>query len=147
MKSVVLSLVVAAVVSLGAVSASADVARTPGVSVLLVSAQDATNRANQHATNAAQHRTAARLARESAGHCLRIAADDEKHGFPYQAGLMRAKAAEYMKSAQASDALARQEEVAEAQWRAKAAQQMAQYQKSLGSSPAPHKPPSHPSRG
>ena len=146
MKSVALSLVVAAVLSLGAATASADAPReTNRMAAVLASAQDAQARATQHKQNAAQHRTAARKSQEMAAHCLRIAESNMKHGFPYQAGLMRAKAEQHLADARASLAAAQREEALAAHWQAEARAKMAQYQQGFVLTPkaaAPHKGPS-----
>lgn len=150
MKSVALSLLVAAALSLGAATAFADASRNNGgMAAVLASAKDAQARAVQHSQNAAQHRAAARVSQEMAAHCLRIAENDMKHGFPYQAGLMRAKADQHLAAARASTLAAQQEEALAARWRAEAQSKMAQYQQSIVQTPAqaaPHKGPAQPAR-
>lgn len=106
MKSLALSLLVALSVSLGAASASAETRQGAG----LTFRPTASYLAKQHAEKAAQHRLNARLETEKAQNCLRIARDDDAQGFTYEAGVMRAKAAEHMKAAQASTAAAEREE-------------------------------------
>lgn len=143
MKSIALSLLVAAVVSLGAATASAEAPRNHATASLLTSASDASSRAVAHGQRAAEHRAAARTSTENAGHCLRIAENDMKQGFVYQAGVMRAKAEEHMRAARASTAAAQQEEALAAHWRAEAKAKMAQYQQTFVQTPAtaaPHKP-------
>jgi hypothetical protein len=142
MKSLALSVLVAASLSLAASSALADGARAatvmtlaPTPSSLLAAATAAHQQANVHAERAKQYRAAAHTATEKARALEIIAANDIKQGFPYQAGVAREKAQERRREAALNNAMAAREDALAAQCRAKAQQHMAQFQQMLGSSP------------
>ncbi|MEZ4293466.1 MAG: hypothetical protein R3B70_00695 [Polyangiaceae bacterium] len=130
MKSFALSLLVALGVSLGAASASAEAAR-PAAPTAYSQMQQATRLAAEHTQRAQQHRLAARVATEAAKDCLRIATNNDKQGFPYEAGVMRAKAAQHQQTARASTEAAQREEALAAKYKAEAAHYLQKVQGSM----------------
>ena len=129
MKSLALSLLVALGVSLGTVTALAD---TPRTDSLLSAAAASQHQAQVHAQRAQQYRLAARIATANATSATKVAENDAKLGFTYEAGVERERALKFQQEAQADTALAAREDAIAAQYRAQAHQQMAQYQQMLG---------------
>lgn len=136
MKSFALSMLVALGVSLGAANALADTT-SQSPSALLAAAQQATMQANAHAARAEQLRSAARSESQKAQDSLRIAADDTKLGFTYEAGIERQKAAQHMAAAQADVAAAGREDAISANLRVTAQNDMVAYQRALAASVSP----------
>ena len=140
MKSLALSLLVAASVSLGAATALADTTRaatTP--SSVLAAATSSMQESKVHADRARQYREVARKATDNARYAAKIAENDAKLGFSYEAGVEREKVLKYQREAQANLALAVREETLAAQYRAQAQAEMARYQQMLGTSASPAK--------
>ena len=125
MKSLALSLLVAAGLSLGAASASAETAAPVVNATMLAKMQTASRLAQQHEERARQYRTAARVESLAAQDCLRIAADNDKQGLTYYAVKMREKAAQHQKAALANQAAAEREDGIARQYRAQAQQHLA----------------------
>ena len=119
MKSITLSLLVAVGLTLGAANAFAE---TPPTGVVLNVAKEATRQAEIHTRRAAEYRMVARVETTKAQVSLSIAISDEQHGFVYEAGIQRAKAAEHQRAAQTALASAVREDTIAAQYRAQAAQ-------------------------
>lgn len=139
MKSLALSLLVAASISLGVSTAFADVTRAqaptvaPTPSSLLAAAAASNQKAKEHADRAQQYRVAARTATQNAQAAMQVAENDIKHGFPYEAGVAREKAQKYQREAHLNLAMAEREDALAAQYRAQAQRQMAQFQMMMGS--------------
>ena len=129
MKSLALSLLVALGVSLGTVTALAD---TPRTDSLLGAAAASQHQAQIHAERAQQYRVAARIATANARSATKVAENDAKLGFTYEAGVEREKALNFQQEARRDTALAVREEAIAAQYRAQAQQEMAQYQQMFG---------------
>lgn len=124
MKSIALSFLVAAGLTLGAATALAE---TPAGSVVLTAAQEANREADAHARRATEFRVIARVETERAAQSMKIALDDEKLGFTYEAGVQRAKAVKHQMAAHIAMSNAAKEEKIAAEYRAKATQGLGQY--------------------
>lgn len=126
MKSIALSFLVAVGLTLGAANAFADV---PASNAVLTAAQEASREADAHARRANELRAVARQEEQYAAQSMKIALDDEKLGFTYEAGVQRAKALRHQMAARiAMQGAAREDDLA-AQYRAKAAQHLGAYQR------------------
>jgi hypothetical protein len=135
MKSLALSLLVAVGLSLGAATALADTTRAASTPSSWLSAAAASmQQANLHAERAQQYRAAASVATEKAKLATKIAENDAKQGFSYEAGVEHEKALKYQQEAQTDLALAARETEIAAQLRAQARAEMARYQQMLGAS-------------
>lgn len=119
MKSLTLSLLVAFGLTLGAANAFAETPHSP-VSVS-AAAQEATKEAMAHDRRAAAYRITARFETQKAQDSMAIAINDDKYGFPYEAGVQRAKAEQHYLAARTANAAAAREEAMAAECRAKAA--------------------------
>ncbi len=119
MKSLTLSLLVAFGLTLGAANAFAE---TPNgfVSVSPV-AQEAAKEALVHDRRANDYRVTARIETQKGQDSMAIAINDDKYGFPYEAGVQRAKAQQHYLAARNANAAAAREEAMAAECRAKAA--------------------------
>ena len=133
MKSLALSLLVALGVSLGTATAFAEAPRPESV---LAAAQVSMQQAQAHAARAAEYRLAWRVASEKARTAQIVAENDAKHGFTYEAGVEREKAAKYQQEAQSDLTGASREDALAVQCRAQAGRQMAQYQQLVREVPA-----------
>lgn len=120
MKSLTLSLLVAFGLTLGAATAFAETPQAP-VSVS-AAAQNAIREAQNHERLAAGHRITARIETQKAQDSMAIAISDDQHGFPYEAGVQRAKALQHQLAAREAYAAAAREDAMAAQCRATAAQ-------------------------
>ena len=127
MKSIALSLLVALGVTLGSQAAFADVPAKQG-STAMIEAQGLLKQAAVHQQRASEYRAASAGASNQAADATRIMEDDLKHGFVYEAGLMREKARQYQLASQRYMAMAVKEDALAAQCRADAQQKMAQPQ-------------------
>lgn len=132
MKSLALSLLVAASLSLGAATAFAEGRVT--VASPIASAQEATRQADLHMERARAHREQHRILSEKARYAFKVVENDLKQGFVYEAGVERARAEKFLADAQRNLVAAQREEALAAQCRALAAQHMGAYQRQLGSS-------------
>lgn len=126
MKSLALSLLVAVGLSLGAASASAEMPPVVVPTAHAVNMHEAARLAREHAERANQYRVTARLEAQKARDCLRIAADNDKQGFPYYAKKMREKAAMHQQAAFQYENRAEREEALARHYRALAMQSQAQ---------------------
>ena len=132
MKSLALSLLVAASLSLGSASAFAEVQGSTAPATMTSNPRDANLQAELHARRAQAYRDAARIASEKARFAFKVAENDMKQGFTYEAGVQRAKAEKYQLEAQNHLANAQREENLAAQYRLLAKQQAAQGQIKVG---------------
>ncbi len=128
MKSIALSFLVAVGLTLGAANALAE---TPAGSAALAAVQEANREADAHARRATEFRVIARVESQRAAQSMKIALDDEKLGFTYEAGVQRAKAVKHQVAAQLATQSALREEKLAAEWRAKATQTLGA-QKQIG---------------
>lgn len=137
MKSLALSLLVALGVTLGTANAFADTPRAQTAAGYLASAQSASQKAAVHAQRARDLRATARTESQAAQDSMRIANDDMKQGFTYEAGVQRAKAQAHLTAAQNALAAAAREEAMAAACRSEAQRDMDAYQKALAASVTP----------
>ncbi|MBK8254779.1 MAG: hypothetical protein IPK82_19230 [Polyangiaceae bacterium] len=132
MKSLALSLVVAIGLSLGVTQAMAETPRSGAATSTISQMQEAARLAKNHSDRAAAYRARERAEGEAAQHCIKVALADEKQGFLYQAGLMRAKAAGHQNAAVEAAKAAQKEEALAQFYRLQAKRFLAETQKTFG---------------